>query len=92
LAIFRHSGCGTEAFASIAGTAFTILGKRVDNFSMHVDTIATFIGQDRGAMRVLLIPLVLFVYVITDITMNNGASVRGWLLFLSSLLRGVVRF
>jgi hypothetical protein len=43
-------------------------------------------------MRVLLIPLGLFVYVLTDITMNNGASVRGWLLFLSALLRGVVRF
>ena len=43
-------------------------------------------------MRVLVIPLALFVYVVTDITMNNGASVHGWLTFFSALVRGVVRF
>jgi len=43
-------------------------------------------------MRVLLIPLGLFVYVATDITMNNGASVRGWLTFLSVLVRSLLLF
>ena len=42
-------------------------------------------------MRVLLIPLGLFVYVATDITMNNGASVRGWLTFMSAVTRNLLR-
>ena len=42
-------------------------------------------------MRVLLVPLGLFIYVVTDITMNNGSSVHGWLTFLSTLGRSLLR-
>jgi hypothetical protein len=40
-------------------------------------------------MRVLLIPLGLFLYVATDITVNNGASVRGWLTMIGAMAHSI---
>ena len=41
-------------------------------------------------MRVLLVPLGLFVYVAADIAVNNGASVHGWIAFVRALMRGAI--
>jgi hypothetical protein len=55
----------------------------------RVHSIATFDQPKSSAMRVLLIPLGLFVYVATDITVNNGASVRGWLAMIGAMAHSI---
>jgi hypothetical protein len=42
-------------------------------------------------MRVLLIPFGLFLYVVTDIAVNNGASVHSWMSVLGAMAHSVTR-
>jgi hypothetical protein len=43
-------------------------------------------------MRPVFVFAALFVYVCTDITVNHGASVHGWVSLVSSVVRSVGTF
>ena len=58
-------------------------------FAGHFHRITTPGQRKSSAMRVLLIPLGLFLYVATDITVNNGASVRGWMTMIGAMAHSV---
>ena len=38
-------------------------------------------------MRTLIVPLALFAYVAMDISVNHGASLRGWIALLHAVAR-----
>jgi hypothetical protein len=49
---------------------------------------ATFVCEDRH-MRALVVAFALFIYISMDITVNHGATVRGWVAVLSSIVHSL---
>ncbi|MEX0852288.1 MAG: hypothetical protein WD036_03270 [Bauldia sp.] len=50
-------------------------------------TAPTRLGATMATMRVIVFVVCIFVFVAADITVNNGASFRGWLYYLATLMR-----
>ena len=73
---------GFQAFPAVADKIFRKTGT---NCAGNVQDMAMFACDD-DHMRALFVPLALLIYVSMDITVNHGATLYGWISFLSAVV------
>lgn len=70
------------AFPAVVDKVFRKTGT---NCAGNVQDMATFTCDDHH-MRALFVPLALLISVSMDITVNHGATLHGWISFLSAVV------